>query len=271
MDENDLEDYGIKIYIHPPNVPRTRPGDYSILLPTCQGTVWKVTNENNSLSLPPNYVAAPPGGYRANISGGTLIIRGKSVQANNVFHKRSDHIRDATTRASDATTTLHQFMPQPIYPASTDTEGRIVLAIQAINYGQIQSLRHAAKTYNVPYITLNEWFNGKPARRDCVPHNWKLTCSEEMVIIDYILDLDSRGYPPRVCAVGEMANLLLVERGGTPIGQCWTSNFINRRPEIKSMFNRKHDHKRLLCQDPELIGGWFTRVRNVIAKYGIAE
>jgi len=91
------------------------------------------------------------------------------------------------------------------------------------------------------------------------------------VIVQYVLDLDSRGFPPRFDAVEEMANLLLVDRGATPVGINWTANFINRRPEIKPMFDRKHDYQRLLCQNPEVINNWFRLVRNTIAKYGIAE
>ena len=68
-----------------------------------------------------------------------------------------------------------------------------------------------------------------------------------------------------------MANLLLDQRQGAHIGKCWTTNFINRRPEIKSIFNRKHDYKRLLCQDPEVISEWFRKVSNAITKYGIHE
>jgi hypothetical protein len=41
-----------------------------------------------------------------------------------------------------------------------------------------------------------------------------------------------------------MADLLLAERNGIPVGKNWTSNFINRRPELKSRFNRKYDYKR---------------------------
>ena len=85
------------------------------------------------------------------------------------------------------------------------------------------------------------------------------------------MDLDSRGFPPRFTAVEEMANLLLADRGATPVGKNWAANFVNRRPEIKPMFNRKHDYQRLLCQNPEVINGWFRLVRNTITKYGIAE
>ena len=85
------------------------------------------------------------------------------------------------------------------------------------------------------------------------------------------MDLSSRGFPPRFTAVEEMANLLLADRGATPVGKNWTANFVNRRPEIKPMFSRKHDYQRLLCQNPEVINGWFRLVHNIIAKYGIAE
>ena len=77
------------------------------------------------------------------------------------------------------------------------------------------------------------------------------------MLVQYVLDLDSRGFPPRFAAVEDMANLLLADRGATCVGRNWTGNFINRRPEIKSMFNHKHDYQRLLCQDPEAINDWF--------------
>jgi hypothetical protein len=36
---------------------------------------------------------------------------------------------------------------------------------------------------------------------------------EEEAIVEYILDLDLRGFPPRLVNVEDMANLLLAERG----------------------------------------------------------
>lgn len=33
----------------------------------------------------------------------------------------------------------------------------------------------------------------------------------------------------------------------------------------------KYDYKKALCNDPELICGWFALVQNTIAKYGVAE
>jgi hypothetical protein len=36
-------------------------------------------------------------------------------------------------------------------------------------------------------------------------------------------------------------------------------------------FNRKYDYKRALCEDPEVIRGWFCLVENIKAKYGVLD
>jgi len=71
--------------------------------------------------------------------------------------------------------------------------------------------------------------------------------------------------------VEDMANRLLAERDAGPVGALWAHNFVKRQPELTTRFNRKYDYQRALCEDPEVIGGWFTLVRNTIAKYGILE
>ena len=113
--------------------------------------------------------------------------------------------------------------------------------------------------------------NGMTSRRDSTPNSQKLTSYEEAALVQYILDLDSRGFSPRAQAVQEMADLLLSERGESPVGKNWTTNFIKRRTEIKAKFSRKYDYKRAKCEDPKIIQEWFSLVRNVVAKYGILE
>jgi hypothetical protein len=68
-----------------------------------------------------------------------------------------------------------------------------------------------------------------------------------------------------------MADLLLSERDGSPVGKNWATSFITRRTELKAKFSRKYDYKRAKCEDPKIIEGWFSLVRNTIAKYGILE
>ena len=81
----------------------------------------------------------------------------------------------------------------------------------------------------------------------------KLTSTEEWVIVQHILKLDERGYPPRLTDVEDMANSLLAERQLPPVGKNWAGTFVKRRPELKVKFNRKYDYKRALCEDPEVI------------------
>jgi hypothetical protein len=162
-------------------------------------------------------------------------------------------------------------MPQPLQPRGSDQEGRIILAIQALKEHQLKSVQAAAIMYDVPRRTLSNRLNGTTSRRDSVPKSRKLTSYEESAIVQYTLDLDSRGFSPRPQAVKEMADLLLAERGLSPVGINWTTNFIKRRPEIKSKFSRRYDYKRAKCEDPIVINEWFCRVQDHIARYGILE
>ena len=82
----------------------------------------------------------------------------------------------------------------------------------------------------------------------------KLTKTEERVIVQNILDLDLRGFSPRLAAVKDMANLLLAARSAGQVGKNWPKNFVKRIPELKVRFNRKYDYTRAKCEDPEVIG-----------------
>ena len=68
-----------------------------------------------------------------------------------------------------------------------------------------------------------------------------------------------------------MADLLRKERGQPPVGINWASTFVKRRSELQVKFNRKYDYKRALCEDFEVIQGWFRLVENVKAKHGILD
>jgi hypothetical protein len=99
----------------------------------------------------------------------------------------------------------------------------------------------------------------------------KLLRTEEDVIVQHILDLDARGFPPRLAAVKDMADSLLAERHRDPVGQNWAKTFVRRQPELKVKFNRKYDYKRALCESPQLVRDWFRLVENTKAKYGIQD
>jgi hypothetical protein len=150
-------------------------------------------------------------------------------------------------------------------------EARIILAIEAIRISKRMSRRRAAKLYKVPETTLRDRINGVVEKANVRPPMQKLTTTEEDAIVQYILDLDSRGFPPRLDGVEDMANLLLATRQARPVGKLWAHRFVQRRPELKTRFSRAYDFQRALCEDPVLIDAWFRLVANMRAKYGIQD
>ena len=150
-------------------------------------------------------------------------------------------------------------------------EGRVNLAIEAIQKDEQLSLRAAAKVYNVSEATLQRRRAGILARRDISANSRKLTNSEERAIVEYINELYTRSFPPRLRDVEDMANQLLRARDAPPVGKLWAHNFVRRQPELKMRWSRKYDYQRAKCEDPKVIAPWFTLVRNVMAKYGILE
>jgi hypothetical protein len=154
---------------------------------------------------------------------------------------------------------------------SPSNEARIILALQALKNDQTLSLRAAAKIYKVSPATLMRRRAGKPARRDTTPNLRRLTDSEEEAIVQYILGLIARAFPPRLRGVEDMANRLLRERDAPPVGKLWAHNFVKRKEKIRTRWSRRYDYQRAKCEDPKVIGEWFALVQNVKAKYGIVD
>src|SRR5437667_9362293 len=155
--------------------------------------------------------------------------------------------------------------------ALPSNEARVILALKAVKRDKKLSFRAIAKLYDIPLTTLLYRRASRPTRRDTSPNSRKLTKSEEEAIIQYILKLGTRSFPPRLYDVEEMANELLRVRDASPMGIKWSSNFVRRRPELYTRFYRKYDYQRAKCEDRKAIGEWFDLVRNMKAKHGILD
>jgi hypothetical protein len=156
----------------------------------------------------------------------------------------------------------------------SEIEGRISLALQAYTDDQIPSLRATANTYDVPFETLRRRHLGVFSRKETTPNSRKFTNNEEEVLLRKILQLSADGFPPQRAIVEEIANTMLrTKNPSSPqrVGINWVANFVKRRPELSSVYNRKFDIQRAEVEDPKLIGLWFKLVGDTIAKYGVAE
>ena len=98
-------------------------------------------------------------------------------------------------------------------------EARVILALEALKNDKNLSLREAAKIYNVSRTTLTQRRAGKPARRDIPANSRNLTDLEEQTIVQYVIKLDTRAFPPRLSRVEDMANQLRRERDAPPVGK----------------------------------------------------
>jgi hypothetical protein len=138
-----------------------------------------------------------------------------------------------------------------------------------------QSIRALARAYDVPESTLRTRLRDTKPRSETASVNRKLSASEEQSLVQWILDLDRRGFLPQVIDVRRMTDALLASRGQNPppppVGKNWVSHFVNSRSELQTKWNRKFHSQRARCQDPVAIVAWFKLVEETRWAYGILD
>jgi hypothetical protein len=160
-------------------------------------------------------------------------------------------------------------MSQPKRVQTSSKEGNLLLAISAFQSGQCASVNAAVKLYDVVPESLYRRINGGTSREDYTPTNKRLSLIEEEVIVKNILKLDAQGLSPTIALVKEMADSICKARGAPPVGVKWPNAFIKRTPRLQVKLGRTYECQRKLCEDPQVIRGWFELVKNTINKYGI--
>ena len=107
-------------------------------------------------------------------------------------------------------------------------EARVILALQALQNDTGLSLRAAAKLYNVLVSTLGYRRTGRAIRRDLPANSRNFTDLEERTIVQYVIELYVRAFPPRLSSVEDIANQLLRVRDAPPVGKLWAYWFVKR-------------------------------------------
>ena len=98
-----------------------------------------------------------------------------------------------------------------------DDESQLVLAVEAIQNNPKLRPQVAARIYSVDHRKLGCRLLGIPSRRDILANSRKLTNLEESVPVQYILNLATKGFPPRLSVVEDMANRLLATRDASRV------------------------------------------------------
>ena len=84
---------------------------------------------------------------------------------------------------------------------------------------------------------LTDRYNGITYLLDRHNGRYKLTMTEEQTIVQYILNLNSRGFPPWLCEVADIADKLLTAWGKELVGKNWVKRFITHLDKFKIAFN----------------------------------
>jgi hypothetical protein len=116
------------------------------------------------------------------------------------------------------------------------------LALQALENDPKLNFRATARIFSIDPIKLSYRRRGQQSRRDIPTNSRKLTDLKESVIVQYILDLDAKGFPPRLSTVEDMADRLFAERDRGYVGTRWALIFVKRYLELTIRFNRKYDY-----------------------------
>ncbi len=103
--------------------------------------------------------------------------------------------------------------------SSTANESRVILALQAFKDDKNLNVLTTTKIYNVNRMTLARRRASIPAQHDTISKSHRFINSEKKAIVQYILELVIRVFPPRLRGIKDIANQLLRIRDAPPIGK----------------------------------------------------
>lgn len=172
---------------------------------------------------------------------------------------------------SDTMPELQHAIPPRRTMREQDNEARVVVAIDAIQKSDRLSRRTAAKLYNVPETTLRDRMSGAIPMAERRPAVQVLTALKKTVVVQYTLDLDAREFPPSLENMRVTADRILASRGTCRVEKQWPYRFVQRREELRTRCPRTYDYQRALCEDPDLLSGWFRLFFDTRSKFGILD
>ena len=158
-----------------------------------------------------------------------------------------------------------------------EKEERLLKAIEAYNDAlkdpeNPPSYRRIATQYDVSDRTLRGRIQGTRQPKHVVNSSMqRLSVIEENSIERWIVLAAEWGWPLRIEDLHSLAKDILVAKGDmADLGVNWHLGFLQRHPDLKSVFSRKLDQSRYLASSLQIIEHWFQLYNTTIEKYGIA-
>ena len=135
--------------------------------------------------------------------------------------------------------------------------------------------RKIAREHGIPFTSL-QTRTGPKDSTGCQSKNehdekrQRLLPEAEDALIDWILQMQAWGWPPRCLQLRLMAIELLCLKGDTaPLGVNWNQKFLRRHPNLATRFTQSLDKERAMMHDTEKIEAWFELFARVMIEYDI--
>ena len=134
-------------------------------------------------------------------------------------------------------------------------EQRIQLAIKAYqNDDWNVSKRKLARQHGIAESTLRDRLKGVKPHQIAHVLQQKLTSEQEDALAHWAILMHSWGWPSRVNQLRSMATELLRESGSQEeIGVNWSQKFLQRRPELISVFSQTLNKERAAMHNDQII------------------
>ena len=161
---------------------------------------------------------------------------------------------------------------------SQSKEDQIQLALNAFKNGQFKTKKSASLAFNVSETTLHHWLQGIASHSEKAANCQKLSNTEELTLLSWILDMDKHGLPLQLLTICYLAQLLVSAYHGLlsssqpfTIRENWVNCYIQHHLEFKLKYTWKYDYQHVKCESSKLIEAWFKYVKKIIEKYGIIK
>lgn len=143
-------------------------------------------------------------------------------------------------------------------------EAAVQGALKDAKEKRYKSLRASTTAYGVPYSTAHHREHGRLTRTEAHISQQALTPGEEEVLLKYIKEAESWGFPLRVCHLLELAEDL----AGRKLSKQWPTRFIARHG-LRSCFVPAMDANRAHNHDPAIIHQWIGLLGSLTKKHNI--
>ncbi len=120
-------------------------------------------------------------------------------------------------------------------------ETKITFVIEAICTIKKMSIRQAVKIYDLFESSFCDRMKSMTLLTERCNSRYQLIPIEEKTFLQYIFDLDSRGFIPRIDGVEDMANIFFAMCSIERVGVRWIYRFVYQRPKLKICLSRSYD------------------------------